>query len=437
MKLDELILAAFYKHHPNHVDAFDRHVEAMTAGHALPMPQIMQVMELAKNTVWRIDGGRTNMHVTINNGIAMESIAAGQIIGTYFPLVTLPPALYLRGEAMSDMQQHMTKFTIIFYTAFAVATKQQADTITQMFSPQTYKKVKWADVLMPALSMMVTFADFFEEINMEEDEFVFRLQLFALFVTLVVRCPDSCACEILYPPEYYDLVTDNVRPNCMLHKLNVNLPFIKRLDVAVCTSHFMPRVVYAQHSVEIGQFLTVPAINPFCVLEVSNKEHPSKFTPRFLRDSSSDVVLDKLGDMLNQQTCNIVGAATDLAASMRIIVKQVDDLKPKPEYPEEWPCSMPPMLVMHMFMLSQLLYQLKPSEPIYNTVVTLLEKYVPMGFATLPWPGLNLELYSRLCRFYPEPQFLKLRQNMYAVVQQQFNFCPDKMLLKFAELTMS
>lgn len=437
MKVDELLLAAFYKHHVDQAAAFDRHVDAMTAGHALPMPQILQVIELAKHTVWRLDGACTNMQVTVNNGIVLEPVRVGQIIGTYAPLVTLPPALFLRGDALSELERHMTKFTIVFYTAFVIATKEQAVAVTQKFPPQTYKNVKWADVMMPALSMMVTFADFLEGKDMDEDEFTHRLQLFALFISLVVRCPDSCACEILYAPEYYDLVTDNVRPNCMLHKMNVDLPFVKRLDVSVCTSHFMPRVVYAQQDIDVGQFLTVPAINPFSIVEESNNHHPCKFTPPFMRDSSTEPVLNRLATLMNQRENNIGTACTELTSSFRSMVKRLNHLKPNAEYPPEWPCTMPPMLVMHMFMLSQLVLKLDKSDPIVATIVHLLEKYVPVGFATVPWPGLNVELYSRLCRFYPEEQFNKLRESMYAVAQQQIGRCPDQLLREFDELVIT
>ena len=426
--LDEFLLEHFYKHFANQHEAFEAHVQAMTAGHALNIDQIHQIGKVATATIVQLQGTRVNMKCYVANGIALEDIQPGQIIGAYRPIVTLPPAVILKAASLSTFEQTMTRFCVVFLASFHVITAEQAFQISAMFPPQVYKTMKWQDIMLPTLTMMTTFADLLQNVQYSEPEMFHRLCVFALFMTYVVRCPDACACEILYPPEYYDLVTDNVHPNAMPHRVDMDFPFWKQGDVGSCMTHFMPRVVYAQHAILTGQYITIPSINPFSIsLNVNatdDKKHPALHTIKTSEADFDTVVFKNMllcGKMQPTETGDYLKRLT---ASLLQLAGRLDDLNVNPKLPTEWPCTMSPVVAMHMFLIAHLLQTLDLELPECKSAIAALEKYVPKGFSTMLWPGVYMELYCRLCRFYTHAAFDNLRKDMYILTKTHLGICP-------------
>lgn len=368
----------------------------------------------SKCTLFMAPGNRCTLTKAVRNGVALEEIERGEVIGTFRPVVAVPGGSNAPSIKFLAAMIHADTEWLYDWTGTV-----PADLVC---SPADL-----ATVATVAMVLAVELAKYTSALMFTADEFSHRLALFSMLSARAVRCR-CCSATALYGTEALCLGNDcHFRPRAAFRGAHV-LPVHRPPSDEVCAVHVTePRVLRAQHPIPIGGIITVAnAANPFGQSQAS-APHPKHVYPmytfrcegveaiitaghRIKTTTTIDVDDPALTADLQRFLDTVLTGATTPISTRRMLEARTNahnnfDGGPIPT--EVWPCPIPADI--HDALLDL---------PMADTVDFINKHYV-RGMEKAGWPAVLLDLALDL-RERPVPALAATAKQAAEAVQRLY-----------------
>lgn len=386
-----------------------------TVEHTATEEEVLKVMAMGKeNTIYNklLDQPLSIAKRNIIHGILVDEagVKPGDELGLHYPVLSFP----MFGNAREEIS--------IMYAFFVACIHAPLDWVAAVIKlyPNYVTTDLTTGTLIRALNMCHVFAAHFIDDLSTQTAAGQRLVFFQLLLDYVLPCPMHCGRQILYGPEFYAMVQDDVRPNaaCLLHGFAT--PFAPQVEFEKCSRHLRPRLVYAQHCIENGQFVTMATRHPFMDIpnETGVDPHPARVCPSYsvgktgaadykftlfpngkmdVGDNSKEneactILFKKL--MVNADT--VEQNFTELSRVLRDMAQVYCNFPSKNSCANHfWPCTMPQLALKYFNNLSVLLGMEQDLEtnPEALEAMRVVTQLLPSALASMAWPSWLLDLY--------------------------------------------